>query len=190
MQASAQRFLSVEEYLEGELRSEVRHEYIGGEIYAMSGVSDTHNTIALNLYFALRQHLGIGPCKVYVSDVKVRLEVARNDIFYYPDVVVTCDRDDNHLYYKTRPTFIAEVLSPTTERFDRHEKFSGYITLPSLQDYLLVSQHEPKATIFRRANSWKPEPIGPRGKLTLPALDRFSTPVAALFSGVTFAPRA
>ncbi len=190
MQATARHFLSAEDYLAGELRSEVRHEYVGGEVYAMSGTSDVHNTIALNLAVAFRQHLGAGPCKVFMSDVKLRLEVARNDIFYYPDVLVTCDPSDREPYFKTKPVFLTEISSPSTERIDRHEKFSSYITMPSLQEYLIVSQHEPTATLFRRSTHWKPEALGPDHLLTVPALSNFSTPVAALFAGVTFAPRA
>ena len=73
----------------------------------------------------------------------MRLEIARDDIFYYPDVIVTCDPEDSQRYYKTRPQFIAEVFSPETERFDRREKFLSYIRLPSLSEYLLVSQSTP-----------------------------------------------
>lgn len=189
MQAATTPFISVEEYLAGELESPIKHEYVAGEVYAMAGVSDAHNFIAGNLYIALRQHLGAGPCKAYITDVKLRVEIARADIFYYPDVMVTCDATDTDRYFKVRPTFLAEVASPTTERIDRHEKFSTYIAIPTLQDYLIVSQHEPVATLFRRARDWRPEPLGARDTLSLPSLNNFSTSVAALFTGVTLTPR-
>lgn len=189
MNAATKPLLSVEDYLAGELRGPVKHEYIAGEIYAMAGASDAHNAIALNLALALRQHLGTGPCKVFISDVKLRLEIARNDLFYYPDVMVTCDPTDTDRYFKTRPMFLAEVASPATERIDRHEKLSSYVTLPSLQDYLLISQHEAAATLFSRAREWQPQALTAGDMIALPALRDMSLPVAALFAGVTFAPR-
>ena len=190
MQVAAKPFISVEEYLAGELESDVKHEYIAGEVYAMAGVSDAHELIAGNLFLALRQHLGTGPCKVFFGGVKLRVEVARTDIFYYPDVMVTCDPADTERYFKTRPAFLAEVTSPTTERIDRHEKFSTYVGVPTLQDYLLVSQHEAIATVFRRAQNWQPTVLTARDTLELPALNHLSLPVASLFAGVTFTPRA
>jgi Uma2 family endonuclease len=190
MQAVAKPFLPVADYLAGELESPVKHEYIAGEVYAMAGTSDTHNVIAGNLYVALRQHLGTGPCKTYMADVKLRLEIRRDDLFYYPDVMVTCDPSDTERYYKTRPVFLAEVLSPATERIDRHEKLSNYTAIPSLQDYLLLSQHEPVATLFRRTEAWRPHHFTADDTLALPALGNLSLTVAALYAGVTFAPRA
>lgn len=190
MQAVAKPFLSVEDYLAGELESPCKHEYIAGEVYAMAGTSDTHNTIALNLALALRQHLGTGPCRTYMADVKLRLEIKRDDLFYYPDVMVTCDPADTEPYYKTRPTFLAEVLSPATERADRHEKLANYTTLPSLHDYLLLSQHEPAATVFRRIDGWRPQHLAATDTLALPALGGLTLPLLALYAGVTFAPRA
>lgn len=189
MNAAIKPLLTVEDYLAGELESPIRHEYIAGEVYAMSGGSDTHNSIALNLALALRQLLGTAPCKVYVSDVKLYLSIERQDLFYYPDVMVTCDSTDNDRYFKKRPTFLAEIQSPSTERVDRHEKLASYITIPTLQEYLLVSQHEPVATLFRRLNQWRPELLTISNTLSLPSLNDFSLPVSALFAGVTLTPR-
>lgn len=189
MHAAIRPALSVDEYLAGELESPVRHEYIAGEVYAMAGGSDTHNSIALNLALALRQHLGTGPCKVYVSDVKLHLSINRSDLFCYPDVMVVRDSTDNDRYVKNRPAFLAEIQSPTTERVDRHEKLSSYLTIPTLQDYLLVSQHEPVATLFRRVTQWRPELLTTSDTLSISSLNGFTLPVSELFAGVTLTPR-
>ena len=125
------------EYLAGEDQSEFKHEYLAGEIYAMVGATDTHVTTAGNLFVMLRQHLKGGPCKTYISDMK--LHIATADAYFYPDVMVTCsDKDrENHLA-KSEPILIAEVLSPSTEAYDRGRKFSIYRQLPTLQHYWLI----------------------------------------------------
>src|SRR5438552_2098271 len=100
MQMALKRdFVSVEDYLAGEENTQIKHEYIGGSIFAMAGASTEHNQIALNIAFALRAHLKGKPRRVFMSDVKVRVEFEGDQIFYYPDVMVGCDsRDKNHLY--------------------------------------------------------------------------------------------
>src|SRR3954464_8722789 len=115
--------IGVEDYLEGEKVSEVRHEYIGGVVYAMAGASDEHNAIALTLASRLRAHLHGKTCRAFINDMKVRLEVAQDDIFYYPDVMVACDPRDTDRYFKRFPKVVIEVLSEATERADRREKF-------------------------------------------------------------------
>src|SRR2546423_65871 len=101
--------ISVEEYLAGELQSEVRHEYLGGDLYTMAVASMEHNIIAGNIYMALREHLRGGPCQVFMSDMKVRLKDAQaEDYLYYPDVMVACDPADNALYYRERPVVLIE----------------------------------------------------------------------------------
>src|ERR1700678_3687060 len=106
--------LRVEDYLEGEQDSEIRHEYIGGVAYAMAGASDEHNLIAGSIYAALRQHLRGGPCRVFIAEVKTRLRIAKEDIFYYPDIMVTCDPRDTDPYCKCFPKVVIEVLSEST----------------------------------------------------------------------------
>jgi Uma2 family endonuclease len=113
--------ISIDEYLQGEERGEVRHEYIGGEVYAMVGTSDRHNMIAGNLFAALHPRLRGGPCRLFTSDMKVRLRVASDEAFYYPDLMVARDPADAATYFRTRPRLIVEVLSETTERIDRRE---------------------------------------------------------------------
>ena len=141
--------LTPEEYLHLEAKSDIKHEYIDGEIYAMAGATDTHVTIALNIAILLRNHLRGSGCRVYISDMKVRIESKNR--FYYPDVLVTCeDRDRENSTFKQFPNLIIEVLSDSTEAFDRGDKFADYQSLPSLQEYVLVNTKKARIECFRR----------------------------------------
>lgn len=132
--------IPIPEYLEGELQSDIRHEYVAGQVYAMAGAGEKHNRISLNVAFHLRAAARGKPCGVFISDMKVRVE--QSDAFYYPDVMVACDPQDTESFYKRSPCLIVEVLSPSTEAVDRREKFFSYRSLPSLRHYLLVSQDQ------------------------------------------------
>lgn len=148
------QFLSVEDYLAGETLSEVRHEYVAGEVFAMAGASKTHGRLTLRLGSLLDQALSSSNCAPFVSDMKVRLRLGLQDVFYYPDVVVTCDPADGDSHFLRFPKLIIEVLSPATERVDRREKLQAYITIPSLEEYVLVSQERFQIIIYRRRNDW------------------------------------
>ena len=150
-------FITVEEYINNEEKGELRHEYINGIIHAIGGTSANHNLISGNLFALLRSAARPTPCQVFIADMKISLTIANENIFYYPDVLVSCEPDDNDQYYRKKPCLIAEVLSPTTERIDRREKFLAYTLLASLQEYIIISQEEQVVTIFRRKNGWKPE---------------------------------
>lgn len=144
--------LTPDDYLQLEARSPVKHEYINGEIVAMAGASDAHVTIALNAAALLRSHLRGTGCRVYISDMKVRLDAC--NCFYYPDVFVTCDpRDQETSIYKRFPCLIVEVLSDSTEAFDRGDKFIHYQTLNSLQEYVLINTRQQRVETFRRNSS-------------------------------------
>ncbi len=174
--AATPLFLSVEDYLRFEAASPVRHDYIGGRVHAMSGTSVRHNIISLNLVTAFHAHLRGGPCKVLAVDVKVRLAVNREDIFYYPDVMVACGDVRPEEHYLRDPTLIVEVLSPSTENIDRREKLLNYTLIPTLNEYVLVAQDTREVTLHRRADQWRPvvvtaatAPVEFRAiKLTLP----------------------
>jgi len=175
---------SVEDYLQGEPLSEVRHEYVGGTVYAMAGASEDHNIVAGILFAALHSHLRGKPCRAYTADLKVRLEIPRTDIFYYPDVMVACDPRDTERYFKRHPKVLIEVLSPDTERIDRREKFLSYIQIESLEEYVLVAQDTMEVTIFRRTNNWQPEILRqPEQQLRLASLE-FSLPLSTVYEGV------
>ena len=160
----ATAFISVQDYLAGEATSPIRHEYLGGQIFAMSGGSEQHNRIAGNIYACLLTHLRGSGCKTFIADMKVSIAIAKNtaDIFYYPDVMVTCDPQDTEKYYKKHPCLIVEVLSPSTETLDRREKRLNYQNLPSLQEYVLVSQEEMKVEVYRPndAGNWSGQILG------------------------------
>lgn len=164
-------FLTVEEYLKAEDKSEIRHEYLGGQVFAMSGGSKEHNIITLNIASRLRSHLRGGSCSVFMADMKVRIELASQNksIFYYPDVVVTCDRQDQDRFCLNYPCLIIEVLSPSTEVTDRREKLVNYRTLESLQEYVLVSQDEIKVEVYRKDNqgNWSVQTLGKGDDLKL-----------------------
>jgi Uma2 family endonuclease len=143
--------ITPDEYLEGEQYSDVKHEYVAGRLYAMVGASEPHNLIVGNLHAVLHTHLRGGPCRVLISDMKVRIA----DSFYYPDVLVCCDEADKHPYYKTRPVLIVEVLSPSTEPRDTLEKRIAYQSLASLQEYALAAQDRLEVKVYRRtADGW------------------------------------
>ena len=161
--------ISVEDYLAGEEAAEVRHEYIDGQRYAMPDASDLHGLILSNLVATLRPLVRGRGCQLFAGDMKVRLRIAEQDSFYYPDLLLSCDPDDRETYFRTNPCVIVEVLSETTERIDRREKFLAYTRLPGLQDYLLVSQTRRAVWQHRRSRGWSPEVVT-AGELTLDCL--------------------
>jgi Uma2 family endonuclease len=148
--------LSVEDYLEFEEQAGTRHEYIAGEMFAMSGASMEHNLIAGNVYRAFAGHLHGGPCKTFISDFKVRLQSNMDEIFYYPDLMVACGRDGMEKYYLRNPKVIVEVLSPSTDGTDRREKLVNYRRIPALEEYVLIAQDTPQVTLHRRSVRWEP----------------------------------
>ncbi len=173
----------VADYLATEGPSEVRREYLGGRVYAMAGETRAHNQIAGNFYFHLRRHLQGKPCKLYMSDIRVNFFIREDEYYYYPDLVVTCDaRDTDHRFVRY-PQLIIEVLSPSTERVDRREKFLAYTTLPSLEEYILVAQGGLEVTSFRRANDWKAQvSTGAESNLRLESV-QLLLPLAAVYEG-------
>jgi Uma2 family endonuclease len=184
------QFISVEEYLEGEALSEVRHEYIAGMVYAMAGTSDEHSFIVGNLHAALHSHLRGKSCRLFMLDAKVRLQAADDDIFYYPDLMVACDARDKDRYFKRFPRVLVEVLSESTERIDRREKFLSYTQIETLEEYILVAQDRMEVTLYRRVNQWHPEVLKTGAQsLPLASID-FSIPLAAIYEGVNVAGRA
>ncbi|MEA5618373.1 Uma2 family endonuclease [Cronbergia sp. UHCC 0137] len=164
---------SVEEYLEAEKSSDIRHEYVAGQVFAMAGASEEHNLIAGNIYAILRPHLRGSSCRAFVSDMKVKVKVSRADIFYYPDILVTCNPEDKERYFKTRPSLIIEVLSNSTAKTDKREKRINYQNLDSLQEYVLVYQNEIKVEVYRQdiEGNWSTEVLGKEDKLRLDSVD-------------------
>lgn len=167
--AAMKRFITPQEYLEGELRSEVRHEYVDGQVYAMVGASDRHGLIVNAVAFALTPKAREHRCQLFTSDMKVRLDFAGQEVYYYPDLLLVCDNSDRATYYRECPCLIVEVLSESTERTDRREKLLAYQQLPSLEAYLLVAQDARRVEVFRRATGWRHE-LHTEGAIDLPCL--------------------
>jgi Uma2 family endonuclease len=139
--------ISVEDYLEGEKISPVKHEFVDGEVYAMAGTSDNHSRIAGNIFVALSIHLRDSLCEPFAGETKVR--VTRN-VYYYPDVLVSCEENPESPYFRNAPILIIEVTSPSTEHIDRREKLLFYQQMPSVQEYAVVDQHRINIELHRR----------------------------------------
>jgi Uma2 family endonuclease len=169
-------YLSIEEYLTVEQYSEIRHEYIDGQVFAMTGGSKQHNQISLNLASLIKTHLRGTPCSVFIADMKVKISTTfspSKNSFYYPDVVVTCEPKDSDRFFLNYPCLIIEVLSPSTEAIDKREKRLNYQTLDSLQEYILVSQEEINIEIYRKnkVGKWSVQTISKDEELSLESID-------------------
>lgn len=170
-------YISPEDYLASERVSPIKHEYRRGQTYAMVGAKKPHVILAGNLTRLLGNHLTDSPCLVLTSDIKVRLETA--DCYYYPDVVVTCHPEDINGTedFIRHPKLIIEILSPSTESFDKGEKFIDYQTSLSLEEYVLVSQTEPHIEVRSLRNStWETVTYHPGDTLTLHSI-HWSSPI-------------
>lgn len=150
--------LTPEDYLAGEQHSPIRHEFINGEIYAMAGESKHHNLITGNLYIVLRNHLRNNPsCRVFIENIKTWIKTVDEERYYYPDLQVSCHASSLKEQHETSPCIIIEILSPSTERYDRADKFYAYRKLPSLQEYLLIAQDTVRVEVYRCSTQWELE---------------------------------
>jgi Uma2 family endonuclease len=143
--------LSDEEYLEGEMLAQFKHELIDGVAYAMAGASETHNIISGNVFGELRQQLKRTPFVPFISDMKVKA----SGNYFYPDVMIVCEKDDQDTdTFKNAPTIIVEVLSKSTRKNDVTLKKIAYFNSPSVQEYVLIEQDKCEVEVFRRSESW------------------------------------
>jgi Uma2 family endonuclease len=185
--------LTEAEYLEMERRAEFRSEFLDGEMFAMAGGTRIHSVIKCNLISAIHTQLKGSPCRVYDSDL--RLKVQASGLYTYPDVSVACGQDqfeDEHDDTLLNPTVIVEVLSDSREAYDRGKKFELYRRLLSLREYLLVNQYKPLVEQFIRQESgeWFLRDVaGLESKLTLPSID-ITIELADVYADVRFTPDA
>lgn len=185
--------LTPEEYLRIERAAEWKSEYIDGEMFAMAGASMRHVLIMTNLVGELRDRLREGPCTVYAADLRVATDPLRH--YTYPDVVVVCDPVevvDEHRDTLTNPQLIAEVLSDSTEKYDRGAKFERYRAVPALSDYLLVSQDRVHIELYTRQpdGGWfLREWSDPDAEIDLISL-RCRLKIAEVYAKVTFGDQA
>ena len=154
LQQYKQNWISPEDYLAGEMVSDMKHEYIDGEVHAMTGGTLPHNDISVNLTSLLRAFLRGKGCKVNLSDAKVKVSEQGPD--FYPDVVVSCDeRDRRAIEAISYPKLIVEVLSPTTAAFDRGDKFRFYRHIPTRQEYVLIDAEKVSIDRYYKTNAGK-----------------------------------
>jgi len=167
-------YTSVDEYLRLEEKSQTKHEYIGGKIVAMAGATPEHNLILVNAITELRTQLRKRGCLVFPSDQKVRMP---SGLFAYPDISIVCGKpqyDDKHPDILLNPLVVVEVLSPTTERYDRVLKFAHYRSLQSLQEYVLIAQDAFYIGRYTRQENGEwlyDDAIGREAELKLRAID-------------------
>jgi len=176
--------LDFDAYLDWESARADKHEYLAGEVFAMTGARRAHVAVAGNLFAALRAHVRGGACRAYISDMKLRIEAA--DASFYPDVMVSCDpRDHAAERYLEHPTLIAEVLSDTTAAFDRGEKFAAYRRLASLREYLMVEIDSRRVECFRRDSTdhWVLHEFADEQSCELASLG-VSIPLKAIFEDI------
>lgn len=145
--------ISEADYLEGEKHTNIKHEYIDGEVYAMSGASANHNRIAGNLFRKLGNVLENHPCQPYTSDMKVKIDSK----YFYPDVLVDCSNLSGDSYFTESPVLIVEVLSKSTRQIDEKLKREVYLHIATLQEYILIEQDFVDVEIVRRSNGWRSE---------------------------------
>ena len=157
--------ISVEEYLKGEPSSEVKRELIDGHVYAIAGAN--HQRIAVNILRKFGNHLENTPCEPFGSNMKVRID----SNFFYPDVIVDCHFDNSEPYFTQTPIIIVEVLSKSTRRMDETIKLMSYITIPSLQEYVLIQQDFVDIQVLRRSEGWLPKHYFLGDEITFEAID-------------------
>jgi Uma2 family endonuclease len=147
--------ITVEEYLAGEEKAPIRHEYLDGHVRAMAGETKRHNRLTLRLASRLSEHCGDGPCQTYAEGVKVYPLAKSISLFYYPDVMISCDPRDIDERFCRYPKLLIEVTSESTEDIDRGEKLIAYLQNETLEEYAIVAQTRPEVSIYRRAEEWQ-----------------------------------
>ena len=168
MSTQPKTFLTPQEYLEIERKAEYKSEYYAGEMFAMAGGQEPHNVIAINALAVLHSQFRGRPCRVYGSDLRVR--VSQTGLYTYPDISAVCGQprlEDDHLDTLLNPNLIIEVLSPSTEAYDRGRKFQQYRTIPFLMQYVLIASDHVYVDVYTRdqegrwilTSAWKPEDI-------------------------------
>ena len=186
MSLTAKKFthISATDYLTADNDGAWRHEFVNGAVFAMAGTSDRHNLISGAFFIKLATKV-TAPCQAFMADMKVHTKSNEDERFYYPDVFVSCGEADRAPYFRETPVLIVEVLSATTERIDRTEKYEAYKAIPTLMEYVLVSQDAVELELFRRRTNWQREHYVFDNVVSLESVD-LTFSVSALFEQVTF----
>jgi Uma2 family endonuclease len=187
------RWISIEDYLTGELASTVKHEYLGGLVYAMAGGTNAHNLLASNCLVAVGSRLRGKRCRAYNSDTKIRISSPTHSPsqvrFYYPDLSVICHPNSPRDSFQDEPTLVIEVLSRSTRRIDLGEKKDAYLSIPSLAVYLLVEQESALVMAYRRAGEEfvREDYDGMEAVVPLPEIEAV-LPLHDIYDGVELVP--
>ena len=181
--------ISIDDYLSGELISAIKHEYLGGVVYAMAGARNSHNIIATNILGSLHGRLRGRRCRPYNSDTKIRVLLPYQTRFYYPDTSVVCAPNSQEQSYQDSPVVIFEVLSRSTRRIDGGEKKDAYLTIPALAAYVLVEQESTEIVVYRRAEQGfvREAYEGLAAVIAFPELQT-ELPLSEIYADVEFAP--
>lgn len=181
--------ITPEEYLQVERQSETKHEYFDGEIFAMAGASRKHCKISANLIYSFMGRFKGTSCNVYSNDFRVKIK--KTGLYTYPDVIITCGKEileDQVKDTLLNPLILIEILSPSTESYDRGKKFSHYRQIESLQNYVLVSQDEPHIELFERQinHQWiLSEKVGLENSIEIPAIN-YLLPLVEVYDKIDF----
>jgi Uma2 family endonuclease len=169
-------YITEQEYLNDEKHREIKHEYFDGEIFAMAGGSSNHQLLISRIIQKFTNHLEDTPCNTFSSDMKVRIDDGNK--YFYPDVVVACEKENDDSYFINSPRIIIEVLSKSTRKFDKDLKRKIYQTIPTLEEYILIEQDHVEIEVCRKSENWQPnyyfiddEVTFTSIDLTLPVLD-------------------
>jgi Uma2 family endonuclease len=174
-----QNWLSPVDYLAAELVSDIKHEYINGDVYAMTGASVNYNRLVSSVLASLHAHLANTPCDVFAADLKVKAQ----HNFFYPDVIVDCKPKHADSYFTESPLIIVEVLSKSTRKIDQTLKRLSYQALASLQEYVLIEQDYVDVEVCRRCKHWQSEHYYLGDQVYLAAVNLY-IPVEALYAHV------
>lgn len=181
--------VSVEDYLAAELDSPIKHEYLGGVVYAMAGARNAHNIVSGNVFGSLHARLRGRRCRPYNSDTKIRLRLPLEVRFYYPDASVICQPNPQSDSFQDEPAVTFEVLSRKTRRTDEGEKKEAYQTIPSLSVYVLLEQESPAAVVFRRTEHGFVREVYQGLDAVIPLSEvETELPLAEVYDGVEFGP--
>jgi Uma2 family endonuclease len=177
--------LTEEEYLRAEEKADIRHEYVNGHVFAMSGATEAHNVICVNILSSIHSYLRGSQCRAYINDMKVKIKRAKS--YYYPDIMVTCEPFESKSVFKAAPVLIVEVLSPSTTQVDKREKLVAYQKIASLKEYLIVYQDRQRVDLYRRVSNddWEVLILGSDDELVLQWLPKgpLHLPFSLIYEG-------
>lgn len=177
--------MTVEEYLNSEDSGTMRHEYVDGQVFAMTGATAAHNAICMNVSTLLHSHLRGTGCRAYSNDMKVKIDSANS--FYYPDILVTCEPFSPKSVFTKVPVLLIEILSPSTKQIDRREKVIAYKQIATLKEYLVIYQDRKRVEMYKKdsAGQWQTSIAQQRDIVQLDSLQPpLQLPLTEIYEGL------